>query len=196
MSSSEAATAATERGRLRRARIVDAAAELFDARGFHNTSIDDIGAAAGISGPGLYRHFASKDDLLTAVFDRIWERLRPAMVDAAACSDPEKALRLLIDAHVDLAVTDPADLRLLLRELRNVPADYQRLAARNYRRYLETWITPLRSHDPELGPDEARALALAAHGTIDATALRPGDLTEETRRRVSLRAALRVLALA
>ena len=45
----------------RREEILDAAARLFAERGYHGVSIDDIGAAVGMSGPGFYRHFAGKE---------------------------------------------------------------------------------------------------------------------------------------
>ncbi|MGH3950933.1 MAG: helix-turn-helix domain-containing protein, partial [Pseudonocardiaceae bacterium] len=48
----------------RREQILAAAAELFAQHGFHGVGIDDIGAAVGISGPALYRHFRSKDAML------------------------------------------------------------------------------------------------------------------------------------
>ena len=44
----------------RRQQIIDTAAELFAERGFHGVSVNDIGAACGISGPALYKHFPSK----------------------------------------------------------------------------------------------------------------------------------------
>lgn len=48
----------------RRRQILDTAADLFAARGFHGVSVGDIGAAVGISGPALYKHFAGKEDIL------------------------------------------------------------------------------------------------------------------------------------
>ena len=48
----------------RRRQILDTAADLFAARGFHGVSMGDIGAAVGISGPALYKHFAGKEDIL------------------------------------------------------------------------------------------------------------------------------------
>ncbi|MBS9746049.1 helix-turn-helix transcriptional regulator, partial [Pseudomonas aeruginosa] len=44
----------------RRDQILATAAELFAARGFHGVSVADLGAACGISGPALYKHFPSK----------------------------------------------------------------------------------------------------------------------------------------
>lgn len=166
------ASAATARGRRRWAAIVDAATALFDAHGFHATSMDDIGAAAGISGPGLYRHVGSKDDLLIAVLDRLWDRLRPA-VDRAASVPPDEALRGLVAAHARLAVEDPAALMLLIRELRSAPPDYQALARRNHQRYVDAWVAPLRALHPDRDATELAALAHAAHGLLDSAAMNP-----------------------
>ena len=59
----------------RREQILATAADLFAARGFHGVSVDDLGAACGISGPALYRHFASKDAVLAEMLVSISERL-------------------------------------------------------------------------------------------------------------------------
>ena len=55
--------------------ILDAAIELFRAHGYHSVGIDEIGAKAGITGPGVYRHFPSKPSLLVELFTRVSERL-------------------------------------------------------------------------------------------------------------------------
>jgi AcrR family transcriptional regulator len=59
----------------RREKILRAAAELFAGRGYHAVSLADIGAAAGIVGSGVYRHFASKAAILVALFDEFTGRL-------------------------------------------------------------------------------------------------------------------------
>ncbi len=51
------------------------AARLFAERGFHGVGVDEIGAAVGISGPGLYRHFPGKDAMLAELLVGISERL-------------------------------------------------------------------------------------------------------------------------
>jgi AcrR family transcriptional regulator len=70
----------------RREQILREAARLFAERGFHGVGVDEIGAAVGISGPGLYRHFAGKDAMLAELLvgirpliilhDRELDRLR------------------------------------------------------------------------------------------------------------------------
>lgn len=182
----------TTRGQQRREAIVDAATDLFDRNGFHGTSIDDIGAAAGISGPGLYRHFDSKDALLTAVFDRIWDRIRRSIEESHG-EPPERALAVLVDGHVDLAIDDAAALMLLIRELRHVPDWYQRAASRNHGRYVDAWVEPLRVLHPSLDADRARALTFAVHGLIDSAALHPRTVPPDLHRDLLRTAAMRLV---
>ena len=59
----------------RRDQILETAAELFAAKGFHGVSVGEIGRACGISGPALYKHFESKDAVLAAMLVGISERL-------------------------------------------------------------------------------------------------------------------------
>jgi AcrR family transcriptional regulator len=59
----------------RRQKILVAAGEQFARRGYHAVSLADIGAAAGIVGSGVYRHFASKSAILVALLDQVMDRL-------------------------------------------------------------------------------------------------------------------------
>jgi AcrR family transcriptional regulator len=167
----------TVRGQRRREAVLDAAAALFLEHGFHGTSVDDLGAAAGISGPGLYRHFASKDALLMAVLDRLWAQLKPAL-DGVADLPPAEALDVLLEAHLDLALGQPDAVVLLIRELRHLPDDYRARSRRNHRRYVDAWALAIQGVHPHLDLDGARAVTLAVHGVIDSAALRPLVLTD------------------
>ena len=75
----------------RRDQILATAAELFAARGFHGVSVADLGAACGISGPALYKHFPSKDamlaEMLVSISDELLEVGRQRV---AAASDPPR----------------------------------------------------------------------------------------------------------
>src|SRR6185503_18500058 len=59
----------------RREQILRAAAQLFAERGARAVGVDDVGAAVGVTGPAIYRHFASKDAMLAEMLLRISERL-------------------------------------------------------------------------------------------------------------------------
>lgn len=55
----------------RKAEILDVAGDLFHRSGFHAVGMDDIGEAAGVTGPALYFHFRSKTGLLAAIMERL-----------------------------------------------------------------------------------------------------------------------------
>src|SRR5207248_11222301 len=98
----------TARGE-RRERILASATSLFLENGFHGAGIDDIAAAAGVTGPAIYRHFKNKDAVLVALFDRLAERLAGILATVAAevkrnhdC-DHRSALGTLVRLHGRLA---------------------------------------------------------------------------------------------
>src|SRR5690606_8408028 len=72
--------------------------------GVHETSMASIGAAVGVSGPNLYGYFASKGDLVRAVFERgshaLWLGLEEALSGA---SDPSDALVRLTRSYIGMA---------------------------------------------------------------------------------------------
>ena len=59
----------------RRAALLEAAAALFAERGFNGVSIEDLGSAAGVSGPAVYRHFSTKQAVLGALLVGVSEHL-------------------------------------------------------------------------------------------------------------------------
>ena len=65
----------TRRRRSRREEILEIAVGLFATRGYHGVSMDDIGAAAGVTGPALYHHFAGKEAMLGAALNPVSESL-------------------------------------------------------------------------------------------------------------------------
>src|ERR1700712_1502436 len=69
------ATSTAQPGTGRRAQILAVAAQLFAKHGFHGVTIADLGAAVGVSGPALYRHFPSKEALLAEMLVGISEHL-------------------------------------------------------------------------------------------------------------------------
>jgi AcrR family transcriptional regulator len=154
----------------RRDQILNAAAELFARHGFHGVGIDDIGAAVGISGPALYRHFRSKDAMLGEMLTSISERLLDggqARVDAA--SDAEEALRELIGWHVDFALDDPALITVQMRNLANLTDPDRRRVRALQRRYVEVWVETIRRTVPGFDEPTARAAAHAVFGLINST---------------------------
>ena len=154
----------------RRAQILATAAELFAHRGFHGVSIDELGAAVGVSGPALYRYFPSKDAMLSEMLVGISERLlaegtrRMARTDGAVA-----ALRALIGWHVEFALTEPALITVQERNLANLPAADRHRVRQLQRRYVETWVDVLLRVLPDADEATARAAAHAVFGLINST---------------------------
>lgn len=83
----------------RQAHILAAATTCFAKRGFHQTSMDDIAREAGISAGLIYRHFASKDDLIVALVEA-YTRDELALLDQAEAQPHiADALALLVEAE-------------------------------------------------------------------------------------------------
>src|SRR3712207_1185193 len=124
----------------RREQLLAAAATLFAERGYHDVGIDDIGAAAGISGPGVYRHFSAKSALLEALCDRAMTRmLDGARRLRAGTDDDAAALTALVDLHAAFSVRSRALLGVWLREQRALSDDVRRSLRRRQRSYEQVW---------------------------------------------------------
>ena len=154
----------------RREEILDAAARLFADRGYHGVSIDDIGAAVGMSGPGIYRHFASKEDMLAQMLLRISQQLLDeGGRRVVAAADPAAALIALLRWHVDFALGQPALITVQERELGNVPEPARRQIRRLQRLYVEEWVTVLSELMPGVAHARLRTATHAAFGLLNST---------------------------
>lgn len=140
--------------------ILDAAAKLFFRHGFHNVGIDDIGQAVGISGPAIYRHFQSKDEILaTLLNDAIDEIVRKAQ----PADDPRVELEHLLRAQSEFAVTHTELVSVYTREDRELSEPGRSLFHRRARHHEEHWIDLLKRCYPHA--DEQR-IVWAAHATM------------------------------
>ncbi|MBS4727245.1 TetR/AcrR family transcriptional regulator [Mycobacterium sp. SM1] len=167
------AGAASRRSRLksdRRVQLLSAAERLFAERGFLAVRLEDIGAAAGVSGPAIYRHFPNKESLLVELLVGISTRLLAGARDVIArAADPGAALDGLIDFHLDFALSEPDLIRIQDRDLAHLPAAAERQVRKAQRQYVEAWVDVLRRVNPELRETDARLMAHAAFGLLNST---------------------------
>jgi AcrR family transcriptional regulator len=154
----------------RREQILSAAAELFAHHGFHGVGIDDIGAAVGISGPALYRHFRSKDAILGEMLNSISRYLLDGGTRwAARPGDADNRLAGLVAFHVGFALNHPSLITVQERNLANLTdADRKQVRALQ-RQYVEVWVRAIREAMPGLGERQARSAAHAVFGLINST---------------------------
>jgi AcrR family transcriptional regulator len=151
----------------RRQRILTAAADLVAARGYHEVGMTDIGAAAGITGPAIYRHFGGKSDVLVTMFDAVIDEL---LAGAAAIvhrdAGPAEALRALIAGQLTFVVRDRTLAQVYYYEIANLPGEDRRRLRRKQRRYLDQWVRQLALARPGAPEPELRGLVHAAIGAI------------------------------
>ncbi|MDK1473704.1 TetR/AcrR family transcriptional regulator [Streptomyces sp. 549] len=179
----------------RREQILREAARLFAERGFHGVGVDEIGAAVGISGPGLYRHFAGKDamlaELLVGISERLHDggRLRLAESEAASRS-PSDTLDALIDGHIDFALDDRALITLHDRELDRLRDADRKRVRRLQRGYVELWVSVVREVHPEVPEQQARTAVHAVFGLLNSTPHLSRPTAEQPTQRRDVTAAL------
>lgn len=178
----------TRRRRSRRDEILEIAVGLFAARGYHGVSMDDIGSAAGVTGPALYHHFAGKEAMLAAALIPVSEGLLEGGRQRTADNSGTAAIASLIDFHVDFALANPAVIALHLHELDRLPEEPRRQIRKLQRLYVEEWVRALTAVRSELTAAEARVLAHAAFGLMNSTPFLGGEV-DRSRRAELLRAA-------
>ena len=168
------------RSKKRREEILAAAAALFAQRGFRGVSIDDIGSAAGMSGPGIYRHFPSKEAVLSQMLLDISERLlEEGGRRASAAADAQEGLVALLRWHISFALSQPDLITVQTRELANVPEPARRQIRRLQRLYVEEWVTVLSELSPHAAQAGLRAAVHAMFGLLNSTPHSASELPAE-----------------
>ena len=154
----------------RREQILATAAELFAARGFHGVSVADLGAACGISGPALYKHFASKDAMLAEMLVSISETLlEEGRARVAGAESPREAIEALIEWHIEFALSHRALIVVQDRDWSSLPDVARERVRALQRSYVDEWAMQLRQLDRSLTPETARAAAHVVFGLINST---------------------------
>lgn len=180
----------------RRSQLIAAAERLIAQHGYLAVRLEDIGAAAGVSGPAIYRHFPNKEALLAELLVGISTRLLQGageVVDTTV--NAEEALEALIDFHLDFSLGEADLIRIQDRDLGNLPPAAKRQVRRAQRQYVEIWVDVLRRCRADLSESAARVMAHATFGLLNSTAhsVKPGSTkTAEA----GLRTVLRTMTVA
>lgn len=106
--------AARERSHTSRHRdLLDAAARVFAERGYDNTTVAAITAAAGVSRATMYVYFASKEEIFLALAERVRDDFLAAQEPGIEDDDPRTMLRATIDSFATAVATAGPLLRLI-----------------------------------------------------------------------------------
>lgn len=166
-------------------------------KGFQAVRLEDIGAAAGVSGPAIYRHFPNKEALLVELLVGISTRLLAgARSVVAAADEPVAALTGLIEFHLDFALGESDLIRIQDRDLAHLPVSAQRQVRRAQRRYVEIWVEVQRQVRPDLDEADARLMAHAVFGLLNSTPHSMKPLATRTADQGRSRDVLRAMTMA
>ncbi|MBR1216651.1 TetR/AcrR family transcriptional regulator [Bradyrhizobium sp. U87765 SZCCT0131] len=179
---------------MRRAeQILHVASRLFSERGFNAVSIDDIGEAAGISGPALYRHFANKVEIFKGVCDLTLDRLAELVGPPEA--EPERELVALIHGQVQLSLCHP-ELACVFEIERALPEDLRRHFRQRQRNHARRWVAAVRALAPDRSEADIMLAVYAAIGLLISAPRMPREVLRRDDLDTSLMAtAYRVLEL-
>lgn len=181
----------------RRLQLLSAAARLFAERGFLAVRLEDIGAAAGVSGPAIYRHFPNKESLLVELLVGISARLLAGAREVKThSSDAAAALDGLIEFHLDFALGEPDLIRIQDRDLAHLPIPAERQVRKAQRQYVEVWVSVLRELHPDLAEADARLMAHAVFGLLNSTPHSMKSAESKPARAVRSRAVMKAMTVA
>jgi AcrR family transcriptional regulator len=151
------------RPRNRKAQLADAAAELFRKHGYHQVSVNDIAAAAGVTGPAVYRHFRGKQDILAHVLLSGMDVFGLVTEEALARpGTPDEQLDALVRAVAALAM-DRREVTALWRwEGRHLDRADQAKIRHRGSELMAQWGIALRDARTDLSKADAELLCWAA----------------------------------
>ena len=177
------AGAPSSRGAARREAILVAAAQLFAERGYAAVGMDDIGAAAGVTGPAIYRHFGAKASVLTAVFDRVIDAvtLDPDVIGELpgdADEDPAARLRHLVRTYASAVSGRRRLMAVFIREVHHLPAEDRELLIERQRELLRRWRELLGLAHPDWDRERVRSAVHGAFGMLNAVGTFASRLTD------------------
>ncbi|WP_394942076.1 TetR/AcrR family transcriptional regulator [Psychromicrobium sp. YIM B11713] len=154
----------------RREALLHAAAQLFAQRGFNGVSIEELGSAAGVSGPAVYRHFSGKQTILAALLVGVSEDLLAGGRSViTAQTSAEQTLRSLVEFHVEFALQNADIIRVQDRDLASMSTEDRHTVRALQRDYLQLWVGVLSQLHPAAEEPELRIRAHAAFGLINST---------------------------
>lgn len=160
----------------RKHQIMNAAEEVFSKKGFDDARMDDIAEETGLSKGTLYLYFKSKDDLIVAILDRLFQREFRTFekLDLASMSATE-AIWVFVE-------TTTKDIKIMMRLL-PITYEFMGLAFRNkfvqktfkaYLNYYMELLIPVIEHgiaSGEFRPTDAKEIAIAMGAVLEGTLL-------------------------
>jgi AcrR family transcriptional regulator len=160
----------------RHAEILETAARLFRERGFHGVGVDEIGKQVGISGPALYRHFSSKDEILATLLNEAMDKI--AVETQGIFDDPHDELDFLVRHHARFVVNNLELVAIYAHEHRSLVEPFRRMFTKRMREHAARWERILANCYPDADPTDVAITAQAAIGLLHSVVYWPHKLLD------------------
>lgn len=168
-------------GAARRAAIFDAALRLFRKQGFHATSINQIGAASGVTGPAIYRHFSSKGEVLAEAIGEGGRRIADATREALKSDAhlPARSVEQLVRAYVEVALDNADIYAAYVFEARHLEPELRKPLLDRERRHQLGWTRLVQAAQPEMNDEQVQTVVRMAISSVASLCLEPSSLERE-----------------
>jgi AcrR family transcriptional regulator len=166
----------------RRQQLLEVALRVFSGTGYHDTTMDDVAATAGVTKPVLYQHFSSKRALYLYLVDDVGVRMATAITDRTSQVDsPREQVEAGLAAYFDFVSANREAFLLLFEGADRSDADVAE-AVNRIEDSMAELVAPLIAAGIE--PDQQRALAYGIVGAAEAAgrAWSTGKLTMDAPR--------------
>ena len=165
--------AAMNRGLKKQEKIGSAAAKIFDKKGYLETNIDDIAAAAKLSKGGIYHYFSSKDEILFFILDSYMDVvLKDLEPQLRTLRDSASKVKFIIERHIDLHSNNMAQAKTLLHEAHCLsPKRFKaiKVKEREYYRIVLNVLTEFFKGSEDIRKEELKAMAFFLFGMCNWT---------------------------
>jgi AcrR family transcriptional regulator len=119
-------------------KVCEVAARLFNKKGYLETNMEGISAAAKLSKGGIYHYFSSKDEILFSIFDNYLNIALDGLEDELkGLKDISSKIKFVISRHISFYVRYPSEAKTLLHDAHCLPAEYRRTIQDKERQYFK-----------------------------------------------------------
>ncbi len=180
----ETFSVATEGRSPRKLAVLDAAITLFAEKGYDSVSVRDIGDLLDQSGPSIYRHYGSKEELLADAVAIVIIPMIDALREIAGSPAPaSERLERATWFHASFALRHRVYLRVYYRDARHLSEDARRVHRRRADTYRDLWTRLMTESGVAEDDDEALVLygllmAMLNVGTPSASRLGETELLD------------------
>lgn len=167
VSNSHGPTPKTERGRRTLRRLLDAAAEEFGERGYHDTAISHVTQRAGVGLGTFYVYFKSKEEVFRALVADMGARTRHVLSESVKDAPNRlEAERLGLKAYLDFVRTHKSLHRIVMEAQFVAPSAYRAYYQAFFEAYRQQLSQATRRGEISSGDDEVRVWALMGASTF------------------------------